>query len=822
LKSWVSKWANKAWANWNRARWNWASKNLASKNRVSRILRSRRALTLSAATLALLLTAFWFSLPQPLFNTPYASVILDRQDRLLGATIAADQQWRFPPRTQLPPRYQAAVVQFEDKRFFHHPGVDPIALIRAMVQNLKAGRVVSGASTFSMQVIRLSRDNPPRTYIEKLIEMILAMRLELSYSKEEILALYAAHAPFGGNTVGLEAASWRYFGRSPTELTWAEAALLAVLPNNPALIHPGHRRDALQAKRDALLQRLKEQGAISDLDLRVAVAESLPDAPRPLPQYAPHLHATLQQQYPTQSRFVTSVDLDLQETLNNIVAESSDKLRAEGIDNLAVLVLDNVNFNVLGYVGNSPPSDDAQMGTAVDIIRSPRSTGSVLKPFLFAAMLEHGELTPTTLVPDVPTHYEGYAPKNYDRQYRGAVPANMALARSLNIPAVRMLHRYGVERFYDVLRQMGMSSLQRPPQDYGLTLILGGAEGTLWDMTRMYANLANLARQNQYAYQPRYRDVSTFAGKPGLEHAAADISPGAAWLTLQALVNVTRPDTERFWKSFENSRPVAWKTGTSYGLRDAWAIGTDARYTVGVWAGNANGAGRAGLSGLHSAAPVLFKVFNALPHGGWFTAPDTWLRPVKVCKQDGYLANDLCPQEDELIPRNSHFHYQSPDFQLVHLDPTGKFQVHSGCQPVADMVHEARFQLPPAQAYFYRQHHADYESLPPYRDDCQPGSMKLAEREQIELLYPQQNTRLYIPTDLAARRSKTVFQAAHRDSRARIYWHLDDTYLATTTVFHELALDIQPGHHVLVLVDNYGHRLVRSFEVLAKPSKDRS
>jgi penicillin-binding protein 1C len=798
-----------------------AARDGGLKSWINRALRPKIFLTLSAAVLALLLTAFWISLPKPLFNTPYASVILDKQGRLMGATIAADQQWRFPPRTQLPPRYQTAVVQYEDKRFFYHPGVDPIALARAIYQDLKAGKVISGASTLSMQVIRMSRGNPPRTYIEKLLETVLALRLELGYSKKEILALYAAHAPFGGNTVGLEAASWRYFGRPPTELTWAEAALLAVLPNNPSLIHPGRRSDALRAKRNALLQRLKEKHVISDLDWRAAVAEGLPDAPRPLPRYAPHLHATLQQQYPMQSRFVTSVDLDLQKMLNNIVAESSAKLRAHGIDNLAVLVLDNVNFNVLGYVGNSPPSGDAQMGTAVDIIRRPRSTGSVLKPFLFAAMLEHGELTPTMLVPDVPTHYEGYAPKNYDRRYRGAVPANMALARSLNIPAVRMLRRYGVERFYDVLRQMGMSTLNRPPEDYGLTLILGGAEGSLWDLTRMYANLAHLARQNQYAYQPRYREVRPFAGKPGLENAAADISPGAAWLTLQALVNVTRPDTERFWKRFQHDQPIAWKTGTSYGLRDAWAIGTDAKYTVGVWAGNADGAGRAGLSGLRSAAPVLFKVFNTLPHGGWFTRPDTWLRPVTVCRKDGYLADDLCRKEVEQIPRNSHFHYQSPHFQLVHLDPSRKYQVHSGCQPVADMVHEARFQLPPAQAYFYRQHHADYESLPPYRKDCQSGSMELARPDQIELLYPQKNTRLYIPTDLGARRSKTVFQAADRDPQARIYWHLDDTYLATTRVFHELALDIQPGRHVLVLVDNYGNRLVRPFEVLAKPGKDR-
>ncbi len=783
----------------------------------ARAERRRRCLA-AALTLVLLpaLVAFWRCLPTPLFDDPYASLLLDRDGGVLAASIAADEQWRFPAGEALPPKYTAAVIRFEDRHFAYHPGVDPLALARATLQNLRQRRVVSGASTLSMQVIRLSRRGVSRTYREKLIEVVQAVRLELAYSKQEILSLYAAHAPFGGNIVGLQAASRFYFAREPAQLSWAEACLLAVLPNNPALLHPGRQREALRAKRDRLLQQLHADGRLLDMDLRLALAEPLPPRAQRLPSLAPHLLTTLAQRNGAGAVFASSVDAAVQRNATRIASRHGPRLEAMGVHNLAILVLDNQSFDTLAYVGNLPGEGDAEQGRAVDIVQRPRSTGSVLKPFLYALMLEQGDLLPTTLVPDLPTQYGGFLPENYDKQYRGAVPAKQALARSLNVPAVRMLRQHGIGRFYDALRRLGLSSLTRPPDDYGLTLVLGGAEGSLWDLAEMYANLAQLARLNQAAPTAPLRRAHLLRGTADSGEVMAPLSPGAAWLTLDALQEVARPDSEQYWREFSRPRRIAWKTGTSYGLRDAWAIGSDARYTVGVWVGNASGDGRAGLTGINAAAPVLFDIFNTLPEGGWFAPPDMQLKEVTVCREDGYLANELCASEIQLAPRSSHFARQTPHFRLLHLDATRALQVHSQCAPTAAMRHQPWFILPPGQAFFYRKFHPAYRPVPPYRPDCARAANGQDRDSPIELLYPTAGTRLYIPRDLAGKRGRTVFKAAHRDPNAVLYWHLDDEFLQQTDTFHELALDIVPGVHRLTLVDSAGNRLVRQFQVLGE------
>lgn len=765
--------------------------------------RTAAALLFAAAGLA-----FWRALPAPLFSPPYATVLEDRHGRLLGARIASDGQWRFPPGPAVPPKFRAALLAFEDRRFAWHPGVDPLALIRAASQNLSAGHIVSGGSTITMQVIRLARGNPPRTYVEKLREMLLALRLEWRHDKATILGLHATHAPFGGNVVGLEAATWRYFGRRPATLTWAEAATLAVLPNSPALIHPGRSRDRLRARRDALLKQLHASGALDSTALRLALLEPLPGRPRPLPQLAPHLLDTLHAAQPQTSRLRTTLDAGLQRTVAALAKEHGARLAARAIHNLAVLVIDNRDMSVRAYVGNRLYDPGSEQGDAIDLVRRPRSTGSILKPFLYAAMLQAGELLPDTLVGDVPTRYDGYMPENYDHDYRGAVPARLALARSLNVPAVRMLRLHGVDRFQSELQQLGMTTLHRRAEDYGLTLILGGAEGTLWDLAGLYANLARLAAGHTRLAAPR-----VVAGEP-LQERPSPIGSGAAWLTLQALLEVNRPGDERHWRRFVDARPIAWKTGTSYGLRDGWAIGVTPRWTVAVWAGNANGEGRPGLTGTAAAAPLLFSVFHRLGDDGRFEPPTPDLREVVVCRSDGFLANGRCPTRTVLAPRDSRFARQSPHYVRIHLDASRRWRVHGMCEPVANMVHEDRFVLPPAQAHYYRRHHADYRRLPPWRPDCRQGAREA--RSPIELLYPLPGTRIYIPVELDGQRSRSVFHAVHRDPEAVLYWHLDDTYLGQTRAFHQFAIDAAPGEHRLVLVDGNGNRLERRFEVLGE------
>ncbi|MDG4594746.1 MAG: penicillin-binding protein 1C [Candidatus Contendobacter sp.] len=762
---------------------------------------------------------YFLSLPTTLFAVSHSHLLLDRDGRLLSAHIAADGQWRFPELESVPDKFAIALIQVEDKRFRQHNGVDFLALARAIHDNLREQRIVSGASTVSMQVVRLSRGNPPRTLSEKLLELLRAWRLESRYGKDEIFKLYASHAPFGGNVVGLEAAAWRYFARGPDQLSWAESAMLAVLPNNPALIHPGRNRGRLLAKRNRLLQQLYAQNILSKLEYDLAVAEPLPDAPHPLPQLAPHLLDTLAVRQPAGERFRTTLDAGLQEQLNTLAQRSGERLVLEGIQNLAVVVLNNRTFEVLAYIGNRPVLNfGADQGHAIDMIQRPRSTGSTLKPLLFADAIEQGLIVPDSLLADVPVNYSGFTPQNYNRHYHGAVRAREALARSLNVPMVNLLSARGVEPFLMQLRQMGFSHMQRSARDYGLSLILGGAEASLWDLSVAYANLAHRAMQDQQHQQTVWQQGRWLQSQPADSSRIATLSTATAWLTLDSLLEVARPGDEGYWEKFSSSRQVAWKTGTSYGQRDAWAIGATPDYTVGVWVGNADGVGRAGLTGTQSAAPILFNTFSLLPpNRGWFQRPDWQMTEVKICRDDGYLSNGACATKMVRIPLGSHFASMTPYHPRIHLDISGQYRVTSECERVAAMQTRAWFVLPPDQAEYYQQFHADYQPLPPWRADCQNSDG--GSREALSVVYPQNHTQIYLPRELDGKLEQTVFRAVPQNPETLLYWHLDNQFLGTTQTFHQQVAQPTAGRHWLVVVDETGNRVGREFEVLMTPGK---
>jgi penicillin-binding protein 1C len=779
--------------------------------------RKRRILAAALAAACAAGVAFWALLPDALFAAPESYVLEARDGSLLSARIASDGQWRFPARSTVPEKFRRALLTFEDKRFYEHSGIDGLAIARAMRSNASAGHVVSGGSTITMQVARLSREEKQRNLSNKVAEALLALRIEASFSKDEILAMYAAHAPFGGNVVGLEAAAWRYFGRDPDTLSWAEAATLAVLPNNPSLVRLNRNRERLRARRDFLLRSLHRAGDLSALDLDLALSEPLAAEPHDLPDFAPHLLETLRAQEPGRHRIQTTLDARLQREATRAVQSHVEMLTRQQVHNVAALIVDNQTFEVLAYVGNGAignkemGSVPISRGYAVDIIRRPRSTGSILKPMLYAAMLEDGALTPRMLLPDVPTHYDGFAPENFDRQYRGAVRADEALAASLNIPAVRMLKTYGVARFADVLRGAGMSTLTRPSDDYGLTLILGGAEGNLWDISALYSSLADMARAGAADAAPHFHELTVLANTKPKARGPSPIGTGAAWLTLNALLEVPRPGEESHWKSFASSRRIAWKTGTSVGLRDGWAVGSTSHHTVGVWVGNASGEGRPGLTGGAMAAPLMFGLFNSLPASDWFEVPLHALKRIETCANDGFLANGDCEPENLWMPRDSHFDTLSPHNLRVRLDATARFRVDGDCESPSAMRQATWFVLPPAEEYYYRKSHAEYRPLPPARADCQGNSGRPA----LALLYPDPNSTVLIPRELDGHRGRTVFEAVHRRREATIYWHLDGQYLGETHTFHQQSLDIDPGEHILTVVDDEGERVARRFQVIA-------
>ena len=451
--------------------------------------------------LAGLLCWFWFSLPKKLFNAPTSYIIEDRDGNLLNASIAADGQWRFPYNKNVPQKFTDCITTFEDKRFFYHPGVDPIAIGRALVKDVKNKETAQGGSTLTMQVIRLSKRDDKRSIWNKLKESILAIRLECSYSKKSILALYASNAPFGSNVVGLDAAAWRYFGRSPDKLSWGEMATLAVLPNAPALVHPGKNRLVLLKKRNALLDKLLEAKKIDASSCELAKLEPLPGEPLPLPQNAVHLFQRFKndnKNFKEETKITSTIEGNLQRNVARIIQQHQSVLKGNGINNACALVLDVETGNALAYVGNIYAPGNKEMEADVDVIAAPRSPGSALKPILYAAMLSDGLILPNSIIPDIPMQIGNYAPQNFDLGYDGAVPANRALARSLNIPAVKLLQQYKYQRFYETLQQCGITTLNRSADTYGLSLILGGCEVTMWDLAGVYASMARtLNHQNK-------------------------------------------------------------------------------------------------------------------------------------------------------------------------------------------------------------------------------------------------------------------------------------------------------------------------------------
>ena len=716
-----------------------------------------------AALTALL---YLFCLPRDLFKGEgWSAVVIDRKGELLGARISEDGQWRFPPGDSLPGKYVKSVIEFEDRWFRLHPGVNPVSIIRSAVTNIRSGHVVSGGSTISMQVIRMSRDRE-RTIWQKMVEAVLATRLELRYSKDEILGLYASHAPFGGNVVGIEAASWRYFGRPAGEMSWAEAATLAILPNSPSSIRPGKNRDKLLAKRNRLLLRLFEKGEMSMADYELACSEPLPSEPSALPSYASHLVDRLARTEDRSRPIRTSIDIDLQSRVEDIVNRQSDQLAVEGINDMAAVVVDVRSGEILAYCGNSSPYRK-RPGSDVDAARAPRSSGSILKPILYCAALENGTLLPGSLVADTPVNINGFAPQNYDLTYDGAVPASEAVSRSLNVPSVHILRKYGIESFLRTLRECGMSTFSRSADDYGLSLILGGGECRLDQVVAAYASMSRTYNFGNVDFPLDDRV--------------------ALWHTFNAMSEVNRPD-EIDWHVIRSAGRTAWKTGTSYGYRDGWACGVTPAFAAGVWVGNASGVAAPGLIGARTAGPVLFDILNLLPDKTWFDKPsDNEGVTVPVCRLSGHIAGQYCEDRDTLLIPKAGLRTETCPY---HYRIDGK----------------NIFRLPPAMEWYYRQTHPEYSG-------ADKDVATLSDISPMEFIYPESGSIITLPRQLDGSPGEMVLNLAHHDKEATVYWHLDEEYIVETRFIHQYRMRPSPGHHSVTVVDNTGYSISVGFTV---------
>jgi penicillin-binding protein 1C len=594
-----------------------------------------------------------------------------------------------------------------------------------------------------------------------------------------------------------------------------------VLPNSPTLIHPGKNRSLLKDKRDRLLDKLFKSGKLDSLTCFLAKAEPIPEEPLPLPRYAAHLLTRMKKDGLLEKKLISTIDYDLQQRVEQVMSDHHQVLKANHIFNGAALILDVKSGSTLAYVGNVS-GREGNRGNDVDIITASRSTGSILKPFLFAAAMDEGTILPHTLVPDVPVFMNGFSPKNFSKQYDGAVHASDALIRSLNVPAVFLLKDYRYEKFYTLLNNLGLSTLHKPADHYGLSLILGGAEGSLWDITGMYASMARTLN-NYFEHPGKDRYVRDdfhppyyYQDTPPSVHVDRDVSSwlsaSSIYLTFESLKELYRPEEESGWKYFSTTRKIAWKTGTSFGFRDGWAIGVTPEYAVGIWVGNADGEGRPGLTGIKAAAPILFDIFSALPDTRWFDKPMSEMENVITCRRSGHRASHFCESVDTLLITRKGL--ESPvciHHKVIHLSPDERYQVHSGCSEIASMVHVNWFVLPPVEEHYFKKKNTSYKSLPPWQANCESASL----RQPMDLVYPKAKARLFIPRDFNGQPGSSIFELAHADENIAVYWHLDGQFIGSTRRIHKLPVNPPEGPHVLTVIDERGQSIEEQFTVIS-------
>lgn len=711
-----------------------------------------------------------------------AVAVLDAEGRPLRLFLPPDEKWRLPVALdELPPELPAALIAAEDSRFRRHPGVDPLAILRAAKQNLRAGRVVSGGSTLTMQLARMA-DPAPRTLGAKLREALRALQLERRYSKRELLELYLNLAPYGGNLEGVGAASQFYFGKKPAQLSPGEMALLVALPRAPNAYDPTRDPAAARAVRDRVLARLQAAGVFSARQVADARRQPLPERRRAVPFLAPHFARWAAAREPYRARVATTLDRSTQRIAEAQVARHVPALRRQGIAQAAVVVIETEGRRLRALVGSAGFLEPGQSGQ-VDGARARRSPGSTLKPFLYALALESGEIVPETYLLDVPTDYAGYVAENYDGRYNGRVTARQALRRSLNAPAVRLLARIGLERFHGLLESGGISTLDRPGS-HGLPLALGAGEVSLAELTNLYAALADGGR---------YLPLAWRAAAPGAGHDLASaerlVSRETAWLITEILRQVERPDLPAAWRLARDVPAVAWKTGTSYGHRDAWAVGYSARYTIGVWVGNFDGAARQGISGAEHAAPLLFDLFRALDPGGERSGRPAGLRieGIQVCDLSHQLPGPWCPERTRIdyLPGRSRLARCDHHLRLRAGGASGGPAFRQVTRYPAELV-----------AWWRREGRA----LP--GDTLALADVGLASGEAPRIVSPDPATPYHLRRDAPLEHQRIPLVAHAGQEVERLYWYRDGLLVAAGPPGARLFLEPLSGTHRLVVTDD--------------------
>ncbi|MCE7068293.1 penicillin-binding protein 1C [Dyadobacter sp. CY326] len=642
----------------------------------------------------------------------YATQITDHKGNVIHAFLSKDDKWRlYASVSEITPLLRKTLIHKEDQYFYSHPGVNPFAIVRAGVRNVFTGRRTSGASTITMQVVRLIEPRK-RTYLNKILEIHRALQLELHYSKAEILQMYLNLVPYGGNIEGIKAASLLYFGKPPQLLSLSEITALTIVPNRPSSLRPGARNEALVIARNEWLRRFEEEQVFDKNIIQDALNEPLVVKRLQAPKLAPHLALRLKKENPDQPVIHSPLKIQLQSQIEEQVKNYINRRKTMNIHNASVLVVNNETMEVEAYIGSADfnnPFDGGQ----VDGVKAVRSPGSTLKPLLYAAAFDQGLITPKNIVNDVPSNFSGYEPENFDQHFNGPVTAEFALANSLNIPAVKILKEVSTPVLISKLRKAGFKTIDKQAKDLGLSMILGGCGVTLEELTRLFAAFSNEGELKRLRYTSE-----TALDKKG----TPIISSEAAYLLTNILTQITRPDLPTNFDNTYHLPKIAWKTGTSYGKRDAWSIGYNRRYTIGVWVGNFSGEGVPELSGANTATPLLFSIFNALDYNspkGWYETPaNVSLR--KVCAASGDIPSEFCTHQilDYHITGVSAYK-KCQHLRWVFTDKFGKISYCTYCIPENGFEKRAYANLAPELIAYNELQKIPYQKIPPHNPACE-------------------------------------------------------------------------------------------------------
>jgi penicillin-binding protein 1C len=757
---------------------------------------------LAIAVTILLFDRVFFPLPTEKLFKQSSVFVYSRDGELLRCFLSVDDYWRKPVKISgISPLLKESVITCEDRQFYYHPGFNPISLIGAAIDNLKSNKVVRGGSTLTMQIARMMEPKP-RTVKSKIIEIIRAVQLEVHFTKDELLELYFNLAPYGGNIEGVGAASFFYFGKEPSELTASQAALLTSIPNSPNRLRPDTEYENSIAKRNRVLRIMYDAEVISADDYDAALEENIERQKYQPPFLAPHHTVELANEFRDQTTVRSTIDLDIQNFTEGIIQNNISRLKSQGIHNVSIVVIDNQSAEIMAIVGSADFFNITHQGQVNGTLAS-RSPGSALKPFAYSLAIENGLISPNMILSDLPVYYAGYSPENYDEKYRGAVSAKEALKLSLNVPAVELCSKVGLRNFYDLLKKGGMTSIDKKYYEYGLPLVLGACEVKLIDLANLYYTLARGGV---------YRELKTTLDAPEGDTLRI-LSNETSYIIAEMLTELKRPDFPSCWEFSPNIPKVAWKTGTSYGRKDAWAIGFNKRYTVGVWVGNFNGDSSPNLVGAEAAAPILFEIFQSLANRSdfeWFDSPaDIGIR--YVCATSG------------MIP-GGHCHEKISEFYIPGVSPSSKCIIHkqffvdteTGFRVCNYCAHGKKTDTavyenwPPKMSTWLLKSGMSISQLPEHNPDCTGASFGdrpiiISPMEGITYIY-----RDHIPAD----QQGILLDASVASGTDKVYWFLNGKLYGKISPGSKMFLTPCRGKHNLTCSDDRGRSTTIKIEIL--------